>query len=123
MVLVSAPGVAVVTFTLTVQLPAVTPVPAGTVRPAGSVRLPAACVGAVPPHVVATEAATVARPAGSVSTSAEVSVATLAFGLVSVRVSEVLAPVAMFAAPKAFAMDGATALIVRLAVAAAALLP
>src|SRR5436190_18716875 len=96
MVFTYVPAATLVTVTVTLQVPGVTPVPAGIDRPTGSVRLPAACVGAVPVHVVATVAATVVRPAGSVSTSAVLSVAAVAFGLESASVSVVVPPVARF---------------------------
>ena len=106
------PALVPVTFTEMAQVPLAGRVPAERLTEVA----PAVAV-AVPPQVF--ESAGVlatTRPAGNVSVNAIPVSARLVFGLVMLKVSEVVPPVGTDAAPKALVMDGGVA-TVRLAVA------
>jgi hypothetical protein len=88
-VLMKIPPSAAVTFTVTVQLPAMLPILAGIVVPDDKVTLvPPAVAFAVPPRqvVLLFGMGAIITPAGKVSMSGAVKVATLVFGLDSVIV-------------------------------------
>ena len=101
------PAAAAVTLTLTLQLPL-----AGIERPAGKVtdEPPASATGApTPPQVVAAlGAAAITTPAGKLSVSAVVSVATVALALFNVTVSVDTAPALMLVGANALEIVGAT---------------
>ena len=121
MVLVTVPGVLLVTFAVIVQLPGAPP---GIVAPEAYVTvLPPATPDLVPVQVPPNVAFASVTPAGSVSTSAALSVAAVALLFVSVIVSTLVPPAAIVAGANAFATVGVFAVTVRFAVAAAALLP
>jgi len=105
LVLFFTPGVAPVTITLIMQLP---PAP---IEPPVSEIVPGAVVVSVPPpQVVELPFATV-RPAGRVSVNATPVIASDAFGLVIVNVSDVVVPTGIVAAPNALLIVGGAATV------------
>ena len=121
MVLVTVPGVLLVTLAVMVQVPGAPP---GIVAPDAYVTvLPPATPLLAPVQVPPNVAFASVTPAGNVSTSAALNVAAVALLLVSVIVRTLVPPDTIEAGAKALATVGTLAVTVRLAVAAAALLP
>jgi hypothetical protein len=109
-VLMYEPPTAAVTSTVTVHVPGVLPLPAGIDRVEGKVTVEPAAVAETTPLplqvVLALGVAAITTPVGNVSTSAEVRVATLAFGLDSVMVSVETPPSLMVAGLNALSSVG-----------------
>src|SRR5688500_17431318 len=100
MVLVAAPAVLEVTFTITVQPPE------GIEVPLAIVKLPAPAVAVTPVQVPVLPAVPMVMPAGKVSVKRLVSVIAPGLVLPMVTVRLVLPPLAMAVTPKAFAAVG-----------------
>ncbi len=126
-VLVKAPPLGETTSTVIVQLPGVAPLAPGMARVAGSVMEPepaAAATAPVPAHVVdAFGVGATTSGTGSVSVSGTTSEAAVAFAFVRVIVSVEGAFAFTGLVPNDFAIVGATAPTVSVALAAAALSP
>lgn len=106
-VLFFTPAVAPVTVTVNVQVP-----PAATDPPVSEIVFVPVIVNVPPPQVLDVPLTTV-RPVGSTSVTATPLSATVAFGFVIVKLRLVVAPNAMFGAPKALLIvGGATTVIV-----------
>ncbi len=99
-VLVAAPAVLLVTFTVTVQPPA------GTLVPLAIVKLPAPAVAVTPVQVPVFPPVPIVIPVGKVSVSALVNVIALVLVFPIVTVRLVFPPLAILLTPKAFEMVG-----------------